>query len=444
MYDMYTTARPKGKEKNSIFFVFNYKNKALKKGEEGHVSIYWYHSRRAERYRRLFKCKAENWDKKKSRVKTNHKEHLRLNALLNKIEQDYSKMLFNLQNEEKELTPEIFQEFYLTVTNQSKKRKDNFFRYFNEFIASEIDKEIKERILESSTIETHADSLRLLNEFNSKIEVNQLEELPHNFEVFLRGKGLAARSTVKKHQKNIQKFLGLYLKAGKKLGKIEPELDPYSEFNIGAIKGDRLELTLEEVDKIANVKLEPGSLYDVSRDRFLFSCETGLRLSDNRNLKTDFLHVSDIDGISIQMHRMIKVDYELNLNLRQLFNGRPEKILLKYISVEQIREAQKKKESVYIFPEMSEDTIRNRLKVVKNLAGIHKEITFHSSRHTFGTNLADTGAGLDLIMELMGITSPNTVRGYIHRSNERRKRKLGQLNWNIHRKEDRASNSEAS
>lgn len=430
------TIRPSNKEPNTIYFLFNYKDKTLKKGELSYVTLYWYHSRRIERYRKLFKCTTEQWNVNKCRVTTKHKDYLRLNNLLINIEKGYSSLLFKLQEQGEQITAEIFQDFYLEVTNQNiKQTSDELPKNFNDYIKSEIEEERKIGKLKSSTIESEYLTLFHLNKFNKNIGLNDLETLPKDFEVYLRAEGMAERSTIPKHQKTLKKFLVKYIDLGLKKNFIISDINPYKDYKVSRIKGDRVELTLEEVDKIASLDMEPGSLMDISRDRFLFSCETGLRLSDNMNLNTSHLQVSDLDGVSIRMNRMIKVDYELNLNLRQLFNGRPEQILLKYISIDEIRKAHKNNEVRPVFPEMSEDTIRNRLRVIKGLAGINKAITFHSSRHTFGTNLADTGAGVDLIMELMGISNPNTVRVYIHRSSERRKRKLAQLNWNVHKQE---------
>ena len=162
------------------------------------------------------------------------------------------------------------------------------------------------------------------------------------------------------------------------------------------VAGERCYLTIDEIRTLADTPCEPRIAYP-----FLFSCFTGLRLSDVRNLKW-----SDIRNgvIFLRQHKtgeFVQVPIGKNAS-KFLRDNDSEKVFHDFPSCE------------VWFTQKLKDWVAK--------AGIKKKVSFHVARHTFATLALGNGADLFTVSKLLGHTKITTTQIYAKVLDEGRKK----------------------
>ena len=145
------------------------------------------------------------------------------------------------------------------------------------------------------------------------------------------------------------------------------------------------------------------------RDLFLTGCYTGLRFSDLINLKKEnIIYNPDDGGTYLRIQEKKTKKWKANIPLHRLFNGKVLKIFAKYES--RFRET--------IFPDLVTDQCVNRnLKIIHQIMKFDvSNLTFHLSRHTFGTLMAELDIAPYLVQQYMMHSDIKTTMKYIHTS----------------------------
>ncbi len=171
-------------------------------------------------------------------------------------------------------------------------------------------------------------------------------------------------------------------------------------------------LTIEEVDKLLNIN--PVKIYDYRNIAMLETLyATGVRVSELCNMKLSDINYDDCT-IKIfgkgKKERIVPINESSYKALTEYINSYRSFLL-------------KSKTSEYVFINNFGNPISRVgffkiLKKVCNDAGIQKDVSPHTLRHSFATHLLNNGANLRVIQQLLGHSNITTTQIYSHLSNE--------------------------
>jgi site-specific recombinase XerD len=138
------------------------------------------------------------------------------------------------------------------------------------------------------------------------------------------------------------------------------------------------------------------------KDLFVFSCYTGLAYIDLIELKPQQI-LTNIDGVRWIKTSRAKTEICVNVPLLQ-----PAVIILeKYMTEPRafVRNT--------IFPGISNQEMNRSLKMIAEICGIKKYLTFHLARHTFATTVTlMNGVPIETISKMLGHTKLSTTMIY--------------------------------
>lgn len=261
-----------------------------------------------------------------------------------------------------------------------------------------------ERRVSDNTVESYGENLKKLTQNINKdilsLTTSDIRMILNNMETSPKTK--AHYLSVLNSFYNYMIFNGIIKNnpcSGIRLPKLEKKLPNY--------------LTIEEIDKLLDIKLiKPIDYRNKAMLEVLFA--TGTRISELINLTLN------------------QIDYNECI-IRVLGKGKKDRIIpigntaMEYLKL-YINEYRgfilKTKNSEYVFINKNGTKISRQgfFKILKKLvkeAGIEKDVSPHTLRHSFATYLLNNGADLRIIQELLGHENLVTTEIYSHLSNKK-------------------------
>ena len=267
-----------------------------------------------------------------------------------------------------------------------------------------------ERGLSENTIASYGIDLKLFLEYLRENEIPSFKQV--NKEVIVNymqaeKNNNKANSSILRSVSSLRKFFQ-YL-AQEKIIEKDPMLlidTPKKKQHLPQV------LTKEEVEKLLHSP-NTGQVLGL-RDRAMLELmyATGLRISEIINLKLEDLHLTMGTLQTLgkgHKERIVPVgDEAIKWINRYLEEARP-KLL-------------KQKRSNYLFlnfhgNNLTRQGVWKNLKAEVRKAGIQKNITPHTLRHSFATHILENGADLRIVQELLGHADISTTQIYTHLSN---------------------------
>lgn len=215
-----------------------------------------------------------------------------------------------------------------------------------------------------------------------------IDYLKHDY-ISYKGNKRLQNSTIVDYVRTFSVAINAAIKDGYKI--INPFKLLSSDEKVKQSDSHREYLSQEELQKLMAI---PCRREDIGK-AYLFSCFSGLRISDIRLLK--WKNIVTEDGQVFATLFMQKTGKELRIPLPG-----------KAIETMPIRG----NDEDYVFPLPSNPTIEDNLKKWAEAAEIKKHLTFHTARHTYATLLLTLGADLYTVSKMLGHTNIATTQIY--------------------------------
>ncbi len=255
---------------------------------------------------------------------------------------------------------------------------------YNVFAAAIL--ESQKSFLKPGTYRQQKAVLNKIARFKSPLYFNEIDQHWLNtFKSYCKNKLGNKKTTINSTVKTFKK----YLHQANDKGILTPL--HFKDVSIGPMLGDRVFLLPSELKTIIAYYENPFITEEHRKilKRFLFSCFTGIRISDSEKInKNNFIG----DYLAFTMVKTEKF-------LRILLND----MAKRFAPGDQGWEENYTREH-----------INRQLKIIARICKIPKRLHFHASRHTFGTNFIIAGGRVENLQRLMGHSDIKQTMIYVH------------------------------
>ena len=341
----------------------------------------------------------EDWNTVKGAAKPINDELKQLNSYLEEVRGKLVKHYRALHVNDAVITAAAVKNAYLRI---SEKQRNHTLLW----LAAQHNEHMK-NMLRAGTLKNYYTTEKYLkvfiaHKFRTKdISLKDLNyEFISGFEHFVRSNSLreaepCANNGAMKHMERLKKMIR-WAEKNEWIDK-----NPFINFKLKFNRHERDFLSELELAAIENQSLENPMLQTV-RDLFIFSCYTGLSYIDLIQLQRKEI-VSAVDGTKWIKSSREKSGVIINVPLLQ--QVRP--LVDKYIDDPRAgyRET--------VFPPVSNQEVNRGIKMIGEICGIKKKLTFHLARHTFATTVTlMNGVPIETISKMLGHTKLTTTMIY--------------------------------
>lgn len=331
-------------------------------------------------------CEPENWNAKKGEIK-NERENNRLQKLRKRLEKAYETIL----REQGVISAELLKN---AITEQ------NSMPTLLLEAGEEERVRLKIRSVEIKSTSTYRQSkisqsnLRefLLSRRMTDIAFKNItESFGEDYKLYLKAKNYRSG-----HINHCFTWLNrlIYIAVDREILRFNPLADiPYEKKEPPKLQ----HISRNQLKSIMETPM-PDKLQELVRRAFIFSAFTALAYVDVKNLYPHHLGKTADDRLYIRTQRK-KTDVEAFIPLHPV----AEQIISLYNLTD---------ESKPIFPLPNRDRIWYCINEIGFLAGVKGNLSYHQSRHTFGTLLLSAGIPIESISKMMGHTNISSTQVY--------------------------------
>lgn len=328
----------------------------------------------------------EGWNKAKNRPKDNFVNR-KCETLISELK------VFELEFRQKNGRFTI-QDFKFLHTPEAVPEPTNV--SFTKYVAEQLQ---AEKVLNQTSLRSRKLTFNYLKKFRVDIGFNDINyQMVKDFEFFLIANNLHT-NTISKHHQHFKKYIKQAIKSGISVK------NPYDDFVIKKTDAYSSFCDEDELKRLENLTFDVDDVKEKfmerCRDMFLFSAYTGLRYSDTEKITLKHFQYSK-NGLIL--------DYQANKTkkfgmkyLFALFDGKPERIALKYMP----------KNDDTLFKGLQQQRVNENLKMLAERAEINKKLRFKDSRNTFAVFLLTKKIPISIVQSEMQHSDLATTQIYL-------------------------------
>lgn len=331
------------------------------------------------------------WSEKKQMVIGHHPMADELNMLVNRAKSEVNEIFIEFKLQKKILNADKLKEEY--------KNSSSSLDFIN-WAIRDLEKQVD--TLSTGTYKAQMSVLKKMIEFKSPIPFSELD---HNFledyDKYLRIHYKNELVTRYSNLKVIRKFVNRAMRENL------IKHSPFDKFKLKRGKSNRDYLNREELAALLDIyyKNNLNAVQYATLKAYLFGCATSIRLGDIKRLDWRNIKSKAIRFVPSKTQNSTGEEVSIPFNplSRQIINSENKKLRGPVFSLK-----------------ITEQAINRNIKDIADMVGIDKDISFHTSRHTFATLFYEETNDLLSLQKILGHSDIKSTLIYAHLS-ERKK-----------------------